>query len=198
MSKINDLRRKILGIRTMCQVTGGAKPSEFDEIIETINACEEEHSVTASLLKSEMEMTARMSKALHILTGTVDIEAIEMLTHGKPWKNWKDRLVMDDVAKICARAWRIRPEELKGRGRKGNLPKSRHLFCYIAYDILDLDTVEGIGEFLDRDHSTVSHSRQTFESLFQYDNQFKTIATKAIAAARSYALKCRPMPEKTA
>ena len=57
----------------------------------------------------------------------------------------------------------------KGRVRENVIP--RQIFCYLLCRFTTL-SLKAVGRYLDKDHSTVIHGRNTVEDICTYDKQF--------------------------
>ena len=62
--------------------------------------------------------------------------------------------VLDYLLWLCADRFGFTPEKLKEQNRKKQLSKARKLFCWAAVCYTEFSLPE-IGDFLDRDHSSV-------------------------------------------
>ena len=69
------------------------------------------------------------------------------------------KATMKDLSKVVARRYNIGTHELTGAGRARVFSKPRSLFCWIARNHLGKSTTQ-IGDFLNRDHSTICYATQ--------------------------------------
>ena len=66
----------------------------------------------------------------------------------------------------------IEPFQVLGRSRKGQTAYTRHLFCVMARRFTTYGT-NRIGDYINRDHSTVINSTQTISNLCDTEEQVK-------------------------
>lgn len=65
---------------------------------------------------------------------------------------------------------------LTSSSRRAKLVTCRQIFCFIAYNVLDLDTYENIGYYLGkREHATIIHSRNKFIDLMETDKKYREV-----------------------
>lgn len=72
----------------------------------------------------------------------------------------------------------ITERQLKSKCRKRDLVEARQIFCYLA-DKYTMAILETIGEEINRDHTTVIHSKQVAEDLI-FSNTFFRRRVKAL------------------
>lgn len=63
-------------------------------------------------------------------------------------------------------------EDLTIKRRKRQFVKARHFFCFTIYYKTKVTFTE-LGEFLDCDHSTITHSIMTFRNIFEVDENYR-------------------------
>lgn len=72
------------------------------------------------------------------------------------------------IIDVVAKYFNISLEDMKSNSRKGILPWSRHLFCFLAKEITHLSDLE-LAFFIKRDRSTVSnHIKEVKENIITY------------------------------
>jgi hypothetical protein len=91
------------------------------------------------------------------------------------------RLGIERIFNIVCDYLGVDGEDVKGKTRKGNIAEARHVFCFLAYHSIANHTLKEVGEFIDRDHSTVLHSKNRIQDFLEFDK--KTI--KMIADLRN-------------
>ena len=84
------------------------------------------------------------------------------------------RLQINEIDKILfavSEATGISEEAIKNKERKQFLSDARHLFCYMTWKLTDLP-LQVIGEKINRNHSSVIHSRDVADVLKDTDKSF--------------------------
>jgi chromosomal replication initiation ATPase DnaA len=75
------------------------------------------------------------------------------------------------IIERVARYWNLRINSLVGRSRLKNIARARFVACYLI-KIIRKSSFEQIGEWINRDHSTVIHAIRTVERLIEADPEF--------------------------
>lgn len=73
---------------------------------------------------------------------------------------------MGDICKKVCTYFNVSEEELKGRCRLREVVAARHMFFFITSFITEMTLVQ-IGDFFNRDHTTVIHAREKMISFIQ-------------------------------
>lgn len=88
------------------------------------------------------------------------------------------------IAAICE-IYGITYADLKEQKRHRNIVDARHTFCYLMWKYTRNSTSQ-IGEYINRDHSTVINSIKRSKNFIETDYQFKAKLDKIIAKIESY------------
>lgn len=70
-------------------------------------------------------------------------------------------------------------EEMRGRYRGRTLVQARQMYCHFASTLLGWSLTD-IGKAINRDHTTVIHSKDVFNDLYQTDDNFKDDADRVL------------------
>ena len=73
---------------------------------------------------------------------------------------------------------------MKSKERKQFMSDARHLFCYMTWNLTSLP-LQVIGEKINRNHSSVIHSRYIADALKKTDKSFSRNLKEAIAIYKS-------------
>lgn len=66
---------------------------------------------------------------------------------------------MPDILRAVAETYDVSVEDIRGGARTRDLVTPRHIFCYLARELLSENfSLTAIGRFLGRDHTTVLHA----------------------------------------
>ncbi|MFA6619428.1 MAG: helix-turn-helix domain-containing protein, partial [Candidatus Neomarinimicrobiota bacterium] len=82
------------------------------------------------------------------------------------------RLNPSSITTVTADVFGINKDALKGKKRKREVLIPRQVSMYLIRDLTDLP-LEEIGDFFDRDHSTVVNAIKRIKSLMEQDTAFK-------------------------
>ena len=85
--------------------------------------------------------------------------------------NKKKHVNVDDIQQIVADKYAIKLSDLKGKSRKKEIVKPRHIAMYLARDILD-DSLVTISNAFSRDHTTVMHGIDKVKDEMLIDEAF--------------------------
>lgn len=88
----------------------------------------------------------------------------------KPFKPKMSNATMQEVLDAVCHATGILPDEIISKCRKIEYVRARHLFCYVCARHLRLPLTK-IGLFIERDHSSVIHSRQQYQDFLDMGYQ---------------------------
>ena len=75
----------------------------------------------------------------------------------------KSDYTLNNILSIVAQLTDVLQQDILGRSRETEIINARHLFCYISY-IHNRYSLKKIGEFLNRDHSTVINSIKQYQN----------------------------------
>ena len=81
----------------------------------------------------------------------------------KPIRKENEDVELTTLLEAVCSSTEVIPHDILTPNRQRCISTARHLFCYIAYTHYAY-TLKAIGRFLCRDHSTVIHSIQTYQS----------------------------------
>ena len=81
----------------------------------------------------------------------------------KPIRKENDNVQLITILEAVCSTTEIIPHDIIAQNRKRDISIARHLFSYVAYTHYGY-TLVAIGRFLNKDHSTVIHSINTFQN----------------------------------
>lgn len=87
---------------------------------------------------------------------------------------------MFELTKIVAKIFEVNYLELFEKNRKRNLVEARQVVMFIASKQIKSLSLEKIGGYFDRDHSTVIHANKTVTNLCETNRLFKEKVDQAI------------------
>lgn len=93
-------------------------------------------------------------------------------------------LTIDDVCAIVADHFGTNVEEIRSANRMHHICDARHTFVAILKEVSDLTHVE-IGDYLSRNHSTITNSLYKFNALVEVDADFRTKYKSIISKLKS-------------
>ena len=79
--------------------------------------------------------------------------------------------MMGQIFRVVSQRYRVSPDDIKGKSRKGNIATARHICVYLASELTDLSQ-SAIGAYFDRDHTTVLHSIKKVEKSMEENPTF--------------------------
>lgn len=85
--------------------------------------------------------------------------------------NKQKHVSIDDIQQIVADKYSVKLSDLKGKSRKKEIVKPRHIAMYLARDILD-DSLVTISNAFSRDHTTVMHGIDKVKDEMLIDKNF--------------------------
>ena len=85
--------------------------------------------------------------------------------------NKQKHVSIDDIQQIVADKYSVKLSDLKGKSRKKEIVKPRHIAMYLARDILD-DSLVTISNAFSRDHTTVMHGIDKVKDEMLIDENF--------------------------
>lgn len=91
---------------------------------------------------------------------------------------------IEKIIDVTARKYDVTIEEILGTKRTKNIKTARNVAMYIAKQVLELSLNE-IGKFMNRDHSTVYSNIQYVENLLETDNQLSNDITEIITEVKN-------------
>jgi hypothetical protein len=83
----------------------------------------------------------------------------------------KRRIPIETLLSLVSEQTGISEEHIKGKTRPLDISTARHVFCWLAVNYSTESTVSGIGRFLNRDHTTIIHSRRMVEDAIKYSDE---------------------------
>lgn len=86
-----------------------------------------------------------------------------------------DNITVQTVADVCCNYFHIKPEDLTGKRRNKEFVVPRQYAMYIVTLVLPSTPLTAIGEYFNRDHSTVISARDKIGRLYQTDSETKRI-----------------------
>ena len=106
-----------------------------------------------SLLNSQQRMIDKYEKEISRLK--------YLLT--KPIRKENEDVELTTVLEAVSSATEIIPHDILAHNRQRHISIARHLFCFVAYTHYGY-TLMAISRFLNKDHSTVIHSINTYQN----------------------------------
>ncbi len=91
---------------------------------------------------------------------------------------------IEKIIEVTARKYDVTIEEILGTKRTKNIKTARNVSMYIAKQILEL-SLSQIGQFMNRDHSTVHSNIQNIENQLETDNALSNDITEIITEVKS-------------
>ena len=91
----------------------------------------------------------------------------------KPIRKENEDVELTTLLEAVCSSTEVIPHDILTPNRQRCISTARHLFCYIAYTHYAY-TLKAIGRFLCRDHSTVIHSIQTYQSFIDCNYKLET------------------------
>lgn len=100
-----------------------------------------------------------------------EIERLKTMIINPIHKMNKNKELLEILQKVCD-ASGIMPHDILSKTRKREIVIARQLFCYITVKYFNY-TLKNVGNFLNRDHSTVVHSVNAYTDYLQmkYKNE---------------------------
>ena len=86
-----------------------------------------------------------------------------------------DNITVQTVADVCCNYFHIKPEDLTGKRRNKEFVVPRQYAMYIVTLVLPSTPLTAIGEYFNRDHSTVISARDKIGRMYQTDSETKRI-----------------------
>jgi hypothetical protein len=81
---------------------------------------------------------------------------------------------MFEITKIIALVFQVDHQKLFEKTRKRNIVEARQAAMYISYKKIQGITLSKIGDFFNKDHSTVMYAIKMVENLYDSDKSFKS------------------------
>ena len=100
---------------------------------------------------------------------SIDFEMMGRLLNHQP-NPLKPQLV--DICRVTAKYFGISIRDLKGRSRQRGIVFARHVFMYLAHDVFE-HSLQKVGVFLCRDHSTVLHGCQVLQKKMAVEREIE-------------------------
>ncbi len=124
------------------------------------------HDHIAETNEDVLDLAGRIYNARKIDEVTsIDFELMRRLLNHQPC-TIKPKLA--DICRVTAKYFGISVRDLKGRSRQRGIVFPRHVFMYLAHDLFD-HSLQRIGLFLCRDHSTVLHGCRAMQKKMLYE-----------------------------
>ena len=83
--------------------------------------------------------------------------------------------ILNKLISVVSEETKISVEEIKGKQRTNEISFARNIFCYMATNIFGFPLLT-IAKLLNRDHTTIMHSRDKIKIELETNKQLKTIA----------------------
>ena len=84
----------------------------------------------------------------------------------------KKHVSIEDIQRFVGERYNVKVSDIKGKSRKKDLVRPRHISMYLARDILD-DSLVTISNAFERDHTTVMHGIDKVKDEMTLDPDFK-------------------------
>ena len=84
----------------------------------------------------------------------------------------KKHVSIEDIQRFVGEKYNVKITDIKGKSRKKDLVRPRHISMYLARDILD-DSLVTISNAFERDHTTVMHGIDKVKDEMALDPDFK-------------------------
>ena len=98
-------------------------------------------------------------------------------------------VTIDHIIRTVAEAYKVTPNDLKGKKRTRSIVVPRQIAMYIAREITEYSTTELGIEFGGRDHTTVMHSCQKIDEQLKLDPSLDSRLQKLIQTIRQASIK---------
>ncbi|HIQ50964.1 MAG TPA: chromosomal replication initiator protein DnaA, partial [Nautiliaceae bacterium] len=159
-----ELETKIEIIRKKCELNGIYLPDEVIEFIAT--------KLDSNIREIEGMITKinAMSKILGINEITIDFAKQALKEH---IKDKKEIITLEDIIKLIAKEFNIKPSEITSKSRNKNIVQARRCAIYLAREFTKESTPTIAKYFGLKDHSAVSHAIKSFNKKLKEDNEFR-------------------------
>lgn len=159
-----ELETKIEIIRKKCELNGIYLPDEVIEFIAT--------KLDSNIREIEGMITKinAMSKILGINEITLDFAKQALKEH---IKDKKEVITLEDIIKLIAKEFNIKPSEITSKSRNKNIVQARRCAIYLAREFTKESTPTIAKYFGLKDHSAVSHAIKSFNKKLKEDNEFR-------------------------
>ncbi len=159
-----ELETKIEIIRKKCELNGIYLPDEIIEYIAT--------KLDSNIREIEGMITKinAMSKILGITEITLDFAKQALREH---IKDKKEIITFEDIIKLIAKEFNIKPSEIISKSRNRNIVQARRCAIYLAREFTKESTPIIAKYFGLKDHSAVSHAIKNFNKKLKEDSEFR-------------------------
>ena len=159
-----ELETKIEIIRKKCELNGIFLPEEIIEYIAT--------KLDSNIREIEGMITKinAMSKILGITEITLDFAKQALKEH---IKDKKEIITLEDIIKLIAKEFNIKPSEIISKSRNKNIVAARRCAIYLAREFTKESTPIIAKYFGLKDHSAVSHAIKSFNKKLKEDSEFR-------------------------
>ena len=159
-----ELETKIEIIRKKCELNGIYLPDEIIEFIAT--------KLDSNIREIEGMITKinAMSKILGITDITLDFAKQALKEH---IKDKKEVITLEDIIKLIAKEFNIKPSEIVSKSRNKNIVAARRCAIYLAREFTKESTPIIAKYFGLKDHSAVSHAIKNFNKKLKEDSEFR-------------------------
>ncbi len=159
-----ELETKIEIIRKKCELNGIYLPDEIIEYIAT--------KLDSNIREIEGMITKinAMSKILGITDITLDFAKQALKEH---IKDKKEIITLEDIIKLIAKEFNIKPSEIVSKSRNKNIVIARRCAIYLSREFTKESTPIIAKYFGLKDHSSVSHAIKSFNKTLKEDSEFR-------------------------
>jgi hypothetical protein len=85
------------------------------------------------------------------------------------------KIGMERVFDMVCKYLKVDGDDIKSSTRLKEVAEARHVFCFLAYNSIAAHTLKEIGQFINRDHATVLHSKNTIFNFLDFDPRIQKI-----------------------
>jgi chromosomal replication initiator protein len=159
-----ELETKIEIIRKKCELNGIYLPDEIIEYIAT--------KLDSNIREIEGMITKinAMSKILGITEITLDFAKQALREH---IKDRKEIITLEDIIKLIAKEFNIKPSEIMSKSRNRNIVVARRCAIFLSREFTKESTPIIAKYFGLKDHSAVSHAIKNFNKKVKEDSEFR-------------------------
>ena len=86
--------------------------------------------------------------------------------------NPRHYVTLTDIVNAVAKETKVRPGQIRGKSRRADVCRARHMAFFIASDVFRDRTESELAQMLKRDRTTVSNSVQRATDLMEDDGEF--------------------------
>lgn len=79
----------------------------------------------------------------------------------------------DQIQEAVCHFFKISISELKSKRRFAKIIKAREYFAFLAYDVFGIESLENLGQIIEKHHSTVIHYRDSLGHRYRYSRKYR-------------------------